>query len=134
MPFNTDLMIKSVKFVEEAILLLSKKTANFTKKFSAHHVKWLRELHKFAQNLVNMLHLSLGSTSQAYLSVKILPSLMTILDQFRRIFNFADGKSKSDQPERNMLDVHHATNTEGVDATYEHIWETAHPYPKQEMR
>jgi hypothetical protein len=33
-----------------------------------------------------------------------------------------------------MLDIYCATNTEGIDSTYEHVWETAHPYPKQELR
>jgi len=35
-PFNTDLMIKSMKFIEDGILLLSKKTQGYTKKFGPH--------------------------------------------------------------------------------------------------
>lgn len=33
-----------------------------------------------------------------------------------------------------MLDIYCATNTEGVDTTCETVWETAHPYPRQEIR
>jgi len=80
MPFNTDLMIKSVTFLEEAVNHLSKKTLNFTKKFTVTQTKWLNEIHMFAQDIVNMLHLSLGSKCQTYLSVKILPSLLNILE------------------------------------------------------
>lgn len=80
-----------------------------------------------------MLHLSLGYQSQTYLSVKILPSLINILDQFRKIFNIEQSDSKKTR-ESNMLDYYCLTNTEGIDATHETIWETQHPYPKQEMR
>jgi hypothetical protein len=47
-PFNTELMIKSMKFLEEAVLLLNKKTVNFTKKFVPHHSKWLDGIQAFA--------------------------------------------------------------------------------------
>lgn len=33
-----------------------------------------------------------------------------------------------------MLNIFCVTNTEGVDATYERIFETQHPYPRQEIR
>lgn len=81
-------MIKSLKFIEDAVLLLSKKTLGFTKKFGPHHAKWLDNAAAFAQQLVNMLHLSLGSQTQTYLAVKVLPSLINLLEHFRKIFNF----------------------------------------------
>ena len=72
-PCNTDLTIRAMRFLEEAVLLLNKKTLNFTRKFVPHHSKWLDDIQGFAQQLVNMLHISLGSQCQTYLAVKILP-------------------------------------------------------------
>lgn len=76
-----------------------------------------------------MLHLSLGSLSQTYLSVKILPSLLSIFEHLRKVFNYAE--TKNGKPElSNMLDIFCVTNTEGIDQTYEKVFETAHPYPR----
>ena len=67
-----------------------------------------------------MLHLSLGSLSQTYLSVKILPSLLSIFEHLRKVFNYAE--TKSGKPElSNMLDIFCVTNTEGIDQTYEKV-------------
>lgn len=125
-------MIKAIKFVEDGVSLLSKRTLGFSKKYSMHHAKWLDNMQQFAQQLVNMLHLSLGSQTQTHLAVKVLPSIINILEQFRKIFNF--GEKQGPKAESNMLDIYCATNTEGVDSTCETIWETAHPYPRQEIR
>jgi hypothetical protein len=57
--------------------------------------------------------------------------LINVLETFRKVFSFADPKPGTIT---NMLDLYCATNTEGIDATYEHVWETAHPYPKQDLR
>lgn len=93
-----------------------------------HHVKWLEHFKTLIQAVVWQMHLTLGSKMQSQLAYSSLPTLISIMESIKKLFNTHHGGDKS-KPTINILEHFSATNNEGVDPSNMHTFETAHPYP-----
>ena len=88
---------KVLKFIEEALSTLAKKTNNFKENpMKKHHVKWLEAFKGVISAVVWQLNLLLGSQMQNQIAYNSLPTLLAIMDTIRKLFNaYATGDKKT---------------------------------------
>ena len=135
-PLQTNSLQKVLRFIDDSLSALAKKTNNFKENpMQAHHVKWLECLNELIISVSWQLHLILGQNIQNQVAYMILPTLISILETVKKLFNAHTGGENS-QPvtSLNILDYFAQTNNEGVDPTNCQVFETSHPYPMNDQQ
>ena len=128
-PLQMGFLQSVLRFVDEALTLLAKKTGNYKENpMRRHHVQWLDKFRGFICAVVWQVHLVLGSQMQNQVAYSTLPTMISIMENIRKLFN-AHPNGETKQAPLNILEHFSTTHNEGVDPTNVHVFETSHPYP-----
>lgn len=97
-PLQINSLQSVLQFIDEAMSKLAKKTDNFKENpMKKHHINWLEIFKTIISSVTWQMHLLLGSKMQSYIAYTVLPTLLSIMETIRKIFNSYPSGDKQKQ-------------------------------------
>ena len=85
-----------LRFIDDGLSTLAKKTNGFKENpMRRHHVRWLEHFKGLVSAVVWQLNLVLGSQMQNQIAYTALPTLISIMETIKKLFNAYPGGDKT---------------------------------------
>ncbi len=136
---QVDVLVDYIKFIDEMISILSKKTNGFRNSpLKLHQINWFNQLREMLSIILSTSYTCIEYDCLTYFAKKSLDSFISIIENLKLIFVFTkeEGPNTEEAKKKttyeSLLDHVVGYIQEGTDFSVEKVFETPHPYPKGE--
>lgn len=118
----SSMALSHLTFIDEAFLLMSKKTSGFKSNMTPTQLDTLLLLREILTSIVHGCYLAVDYAAHATFAKDSLPYLLRIIETIKTLFNL--NGSEPLESTKSLLEKGYVLLSEGTDFTYEKVYET----------